>query len=101
MLIPRVSQFLLQPQADPFFLAIDVQDHDIDVLAHLEQLGGVADPAPAHVRDMEQAVDSVQIDERAEIGDVLDRAFADVARRHFGKQLLPAFQAFLLDQLAP
>src|SRR5262245_1439143 len=59
----------------------------------------MSDSAPAHVSNVQQAVDAVQIDERAEIGDILDRAFADVARGHFGEQLLAAFQALLLNQL--
>src|SRR5205809_551841 len=58
----------------------------------------MADAAPAHVGDVQQAVESVEINEGAEIRDVLDRAFADVTRRHFGEQLLPALVAFLFDQ---
>ena len=61
---------------------------------------GMADAAPAHVGDVEQAVDAVEVDERAEIGDVLDGALADVARGHFGEELLAAFGAFLLDEFA-
>jgi hypothetical protein len=32
-----------------------------------------------HVGDVQQAVDAAQVDERAEVGDVLDRARDDVA----------------------
>ena len=48
------------------------------------------DAAPAHVGDVEQAVNAVEINERAEIGDVLDGALADVARHHLGEQLRAA-----------
>src|SRR6267143_2605922 len=58
----------------------------------------MANAAPAHVGDVEQAVQAVKIDEGAEIGDVLDGAFADVAWSHFREQLRPALVAFLLDQ---
>ena len=98
--VPRVGELLLEAEADPFFLAVDVQNDHVDVLADLEDFGRVADAAPAHIGDMEQTVDAVEVDERAEIGDVLDRALADIARGHFAEQFLAAFEAFLFDQLA-
>ena len=98
--VPRIGQLLLEAEADAFLLAVDVEHDHVDVLAHLEHFGGMADAAPAHVGDVQQAVDAVEVDERAEIGDVLDRALADVARGHLGEQLLAAFVAFLLDQFA-
>ena len=61
---------------------------------------GWPDAAPAHVGDVQQAVDAVEVDEGAEVGDVLDRALADVARGHFGQELLAALGALLLDQFA-
>ena len=98
--VPRVGQLLLEAQADALFLAVDVEHDHVDVLADLEDFGGVADAAPAHVGDVQQAVNAVEIDEGAEVGDVLDGALADVARGHFGEQLLAALGAFLLDQFA-
>ena len=84
--VPRIGELLLEAEADAFFLAIDVEHDDVDFLADLEDFGRMADAAPAHIGDMEQAVEAVEVDERAEIGDVLDRALADVARGHFGEQ---------------
>ena len=98
--VPGIGQLLLEAEADALLLAVDVEHDDVDVLADLEDFGGVADAAPAHVGDMQQAVNAVEVDERAEIGDVLDRALADVARGHFGEQFLAAFEAFLLDEFA-
>ena len=99
--VPGIGQLLLQPQADPLLLPVDVQHHHVDVLPHFQEVGWMANAAPAHVRDVQQPIDPVQIDERAEIGDVLHRAFANIARGHFGQQLLAPLQAFLLDQLPP
>ena len=99
--VPGIGQLLLEAQADPFLLAVDVQHHHVNVLAHLEDFRRVADPAPAHIGDVEQTVDAVEVDERAEIGDVLDRALADVARGHLGEEFLAALQPFLFDQFAP
>src|SRR4029078_76824 len=98
--VPRVGQLLLEAEADAFFLAIDIKNNNVDVLADLENFRRVTDAAPAHIGDMQQTVDTVEINEGAEIGDVLDRAFADIARGHLGQQLLAAFGALLLDQLA-
>ena len=60
----------------------------------------MADPAPAHVGDVQEAVDAAQVDERAEVGDVLDRALADLADLDLGEQLLLHLLALVLDQLA-
>ena len=98
--VPRIGQLLLEAEADAFLLAVDVEHDDVDVLADLEDFGGMADAAPAHVGDVEQAVDAVEVNEGAEVGDILDGALADVARGHFGEQLLAALGAFLLDQFA-
>ena len=98
--VPRIGELLLEAEADAFLFAVDVEHDDVDVLADFEDFGRMPDAAPAHVGDVEQAVDAVEVDERAEIGDVLDRALADVARGHFGEQLLAALVAFLLDQFA-
>ena len=39
----------------------------------------MVDAPPAHVGDVQQAVDAAEVDERAVVGDVLDHAFADFA----------------------
>ena len=45
------------------------------------------DAAPAHVGDVQQAVDAAQVDERAEVGDVLDDALAELADFELLEQL--------------
>ena len=98
---PRIGELLLEAEADAFLLPVDVEHDDVDLLSDLEDFGGMADAAPAHVGDVEQSVQTIEIDERAEVGDILDGAFADVARGHFGQQLRAALVAFLFNQLAP
>jgi len=49
---------------------------------------------------VEQTIEAVQINERAEIGDVLDRAFADVAGDHFAEELRALVAAFGLDEFS-
>src|SRR6185295_17449728 len=79
-IFPRVGQLLFEAEADTLLFPIDVEHDDIDLLSDLEDFGGMPDPAPAHVGDVEQSIQTIEIDESAEVGDVLDGAFADVAR---------------------
>ena len=46
---------------------------------------------PGHVGDVQQAVDAAQIDERAEFGDVLDDALADLARLDLAEEFVLEF----------
>ena len=62
------------PRRDALALPVDVEDLDLDLLADLHHLGRVRHAAVRHVGDVEQAVDAAQVDERAEVGDVLDHA---------------------------
>ena len=73
-LVPRIVWLLLEAERHALFLAVDVEHEHFDFLAHLEHFARVVEAAPAHVGDVQQAVEAVEVDERAEIGDVLDRA---------------------------
>ena len=75
---PRVRQKLLEAQRDTLAVPIDVQDLYVEIRADIHDLGGMSHPPPRHVGDVEQAVESAQIDKRAEVGDVLDDSFPDL-----------------------
>src|SRR4029450_13798776 len=60
----------------------------------------MTDPAPGHVGDVQQTVDAAQVDECAEVGDVLDGALADLADLQTFESLLLQLLALLLDELA-
>ena len=64
-----------------------MQDLHFDLLVDLDHFRRMADAAPAHVGDVQQAVDAAQVDERAELGDVLDHALADLADFQRAEQL--------------
>ena len=97
---PGILHLLLEAEADAFLVLVHVEHHDVNVLADLEHFRRMADAAPAHVGDVQQTVNAVEVNERAEVGDVLDRALANVARHHFGQQLLAALGAFGFDEFA-
>src|SRR6185295_13642465 len=74
---------------------------DLHLVAHLEHFARVVDAAPAHVRDVEQAVDAAEIDERAVLGDVLDGALDGHALLEGFERLGLHLVALLLEKDAP
>ena len=60
----------------------------------------MTEATPAHVRDVEQTVEAVQVNERTEVRDVFDNTLADVARNHLGEQLRALVAAFGFDEFA-
>ena len=72
-LVPRILLRLLQAEGDALLLLVDVEHDDFEFLTDLEHFARVTEAAPGHVGDVEQAVHAVEVDERAEIGEVLDR----------------------------
>src|SRR5947199_71625 len=77
--LPGVRLQLLQAEADALALPVDVEDLDLDLLPDVHHLGRVRHATIAHVRDVEQSVHAAQIDEGAEVGDVLDDALSHLA----------------------
>src|SRR6266568_3071282 len=98
--VPRVLLDLLQAQADAFAGGVELEDHHPHFLADLEHLRRVADAAPAHVGDMEQAVDAAQVDEGAVVGEVLHHALQDGALLQVLERLLLQLLALLLEEHA-
>ena len=76
---PRVRGQLLETERDPLLVLVEIEYNDVDLLVELQYLVGVVDPAPGNIGDVEQAVDAAQIQERTEVGDVLDEAFEYLA----------------------
>src|SRR3954447_6664265 len=61
----------------------------------------MAETAPGHVGDVEQPIHAIEVDERAEIGQVFDGAADPVAYFDALEEFLPLFAALLLNQFAP
>ena len=91
---------MLEAEGDLLLLLVHVEDVDLELLVDVDDLVRVGDAAPAHVGDVQQAVDAAQVDEGAELGDVLDDALADLARLDLGEQLLLHLLALVFEQLA-
>ena len=61
----------------------------------------MVDPTPAHVGDVEEAVDPAQVDERAEVRDVLDDAAPDLADLDVVQEVTLLGLALFLEELPP
>src|SRR6185369_394105 len=77
--VPRIFLRLLQTQADALGFGVVLEHLDGDLVADLEHFTGVIDATPGHVRDVQQAIDTAEVDERAVLGEVLDGAGHDHA----------------------
>ena len=71
---PGIDLGALDREGDLLLLLIHREHLHLDLLADLEHLAGMVDAAPGELADMHQAVGAAQIDERAEVGQVADRA---------------------------
>src|SRR5262249_4909009 len=71
-----------------------------DLLVDADDLVGVVDAAPAHVGDVQQAVDAAEVHEGAELRDVLDDALADLPLADVGEEVVLHRHALVLEQFA-
>ncbi len=83
----------LDAKRDAFFLLVDVEHLHLELLADLEQFARVAEAGLGHVGDMQEAVDAVEVDEGAEVGDVLDRVGNLVADLHAAEEGLTLLES--------
>src|SRR5262249_57880888 len=88
---PGILGQLLDAERDALVVDVDAEHHGLDVLALLEELGGVFDLLrPVEVGDVHQAVDALlHLDEQAEVGDALDLALQSRPNRVIYAHHLP------------
>ena len=77
--VPWLRLQLLQPERDAAAFGIDLEHLDLELLADCEHIFWAADAAPGEIADVQQAIDSAQIDERAIRCETADRAAEHVA----------------------
>ena len=76
---PRIRRELLEAERDALLVFVELEHLDLDLVADVDQIAGMGEASPAHVGDVEQAVDAAEVDERAVVGEVLDGAGEDGA----------------------
>src|SRR4051812_18877910 len=96
-ILPGIALELLQTERDTLAVPIDVEDFDFQLLTDVHHLGRMLNAPVRHVGDVEQAVDATEIDECAEVGDVLDYALAHLILLQLLHQLLTLARPLLLE----
>ena len=71
---PGIGTELLEAERDAAAFAIVLEDLDFDFSANLHDFCRILDALPGHVGDVQQAVDTAEVHERAVFDEVLDHA---------------------------
>src|ERR1700722_15875748 len=71
---PRVRSKLLKSERDSLLVLVVLQRFDVNRIADVDQVARVRQPAPGHIRDVQQAIDAAHVHESAVVGQVLDYA---------------------------
>ena len=66
---PRILGGLLETQGDALAVEIDVENLNLDLLADLDDLGGVVDVIPGELGDVDETIDATEVDEGTEVDD--------------------------------
>ena len=97
---PGALLLLLETQRDAFLLLVNLEHLHLEFLIDFEELRGMVDAAPAHVGDVEKAIDTAQVDKGTKVRDVLHDALADLANLDIGQQFLLLGIPLLFEQAA-
>ena len=71
---PRVGRELLEAQRNALLVLVELQNLHLNLIAHLHQVVRMRQPPPRHIGNVQQSVDSAQVDESAVVGQVLHRS---------------------------
>ena len=93
---PRIRRELLEAERDALLVLVELEDLDLDLIADVDEVARMRETAPAHVGDVEQAVEAAHVDERAVVGEVLDDAGEDRALFEGGERDGLAWRSALL-----
>src|SRR5665213_1219961 len=76
---PRIGRQLLEAKRYALLVFVELENLYLDLVAHIHQVTRMRQASPAHVGDVQQAVDSAQVNKRAVVGQILDGAGKDGA----------------------
>ena len=97
---PGILRGLLETEGDALALQIDVENLDLDLVANLDDLGRMVDMVPRELGDVNQTVDTAEIDEGAEVDDGGNGALETHALGKLGQDLGALVLAAFLKQHA-
>ena len=88
---PGVLAQLLEPQGHAVTLAVEFENLDVHLLPDFNNLAGMLDSLPRHIGDVQQSINTAQVDKGAVVGEVFDHALDG----HAFLQVLQQFFALL------
>ena len=87
-ILPRIVAELLHAERHALPFTVELQDLDVDFVADINDFGRMLDALPCHIGDVQQPVDTAEVDERAVVGQVLDDTLDGIAFLQILQQLL-------------
>ena len=76
--IPRMRSELLQTEGDAALLVVEVEDNHIDLLVEFNHLVGIVNTAPRQVCDMDESVNTTEVNKYTVRGDILNCTLEDL-----------------------
>src|SRR5215475_6042162 len=95
--VPWIVEELFHAKRDTVSLVVDLDDLHLHLLADIEHLCWMIDPAPGDVGDVQQPVNASEIHKGSVIGDVLHDAVDHLTFFKILHQLLPLLGARLFE----
>ena len=100
-LLPRILLGGLEREADPLAVEVDLEDLDLDLVAHRHDRARVVDMLPGQLGHVDEAVHPSEVDESAEVHDRRDDALAVLARLEVVEELLSLLALGLFQPRSP
>ena len=76
--VPWVWSELLQAESDALLLFVEVENNDVDFLVELNNFVWVVDASPRKVGNVNESINTAEVNEYAVRSDVLDNTFEDL-----------------------
>src|ERR1700733_215476 len=97
---PRIGCELLESKRDTLFIFVVLENFDLNLIADVNEILGMGQASPGHIGDVQQAIESAEIDERTVLGEILHdsgkhRTFFQVLESLGALLVLLAFEQFL------
>ena len=70
---------MLHAQRYTLTFAVELENLDVDLVTDVDHFRRMLDALPRHVRDVQETIDTAEVDEGAVVGQVLDDALDRVA----------------------
>ena len=89
---------LLQTESNALLLIVEVEDNNIDLLVELNNLMRIVYAAPREIGDVDESVNTAQVNEYTVRSDVLNDTFEDLTLLKLANDFLLLSLDFLLDE---